>query len=139
MSVDLPLSSDLQRLLFQRLFESSLSHSSALHQLQDALPMLQKHSSHQFHDLNALGPAVILLQVLSKVTFFFKKMWVGRMNRTVLSQCVLRFPRTALFTDFTSGICGNDVVSDWSDLSLLLAALIMINTRLGNQTLHCGC
>jgi hypothetical protein len=73
MSVDLPLSSDLQCLLFQRLFESSLSHSSALHQLQDSMPILQKHSSSQSQDLNALKPAVILLQVLSKVTCFLRK------------------------------------------------------------------
>jgi hypothetical protein len=72
MSVDLPLSSDLQCLLFQRLFESSLGRSSALHQLQDAMPILQKHSSSQSQDLNALGPAVILLQVLSKVTCFLR-------------------------------------------------------------------
>ena len=73
MGVDLPLSSDLQSLLFQRLFESALSHSSALHQLQDAMPILQKHSNHHSQDLNALGPAVILLQVLSKVTSYWRR------------------------------------------------------------------
>jgi hypothetical protein len=73
MGVDLPLSSDLQSVLFQRLFESSLSHSSALHQLQDAMPILQKHSSSQSQDLNVLRPTVILLQVLSKVTCFIRR------------------------------------------------------------------
>jgi hypothetical protein len=68
MGVNLPLSSDLQNLLFQRLFESALKHSSSLHQLQDAMPVLQKHSSSHSHDLSALGSAVIFLQVLSKVT-----------------------------------------------------------------------
>jgi len=73
MGVDLTLSSDLQSLLFQRLFESTLNHSSALHQLQDAMPILQKHSSHHSQDLNALGPAVTLLQVLSKVTSYWRR------------------------------------------------------------------
>jgi hypothetical protein len=67
-SVDLPLSRDLQCLLFQRLFESSLRHSSALHQLQDAMPILQKPSSSWPQDVKALETAVALLKVLNKVT-----------------------------------------------------------------------
>lgn len=65
-SVDLPLSRDLQCLLFQRLFESSLSCSSTLHQLQDEMPILQKQSSGWPQDAKALGTAVALLQVLNK-------------------------------------------------------------------------
>jgi hypothetical protein len=67
-SVDLPLSRDLQCLLFQRLFESSLSCSFTLHQLQDEMPILQKQSSSLPQDVKALGAAVALLQVLNKVT-----------------------------------------------------------------------
>jgi hypothetical protein len=70
MNVDLPLSRDMLCLLFQRLFESSLSHSSALHQLQDAIPILQKQSSSHL-DVKALEPCVTLLQVISKVTSTF--------------------------------------------------------------------
>lgn len=67
-NVDLPLSRDLQCLLFQRLFESSLSRSSTLHQLQDEMPVLQKQSSQWPQDMKTLGTAVALLQVLNKVT-----------------------------------------------------------------------
>ncbi|PNF39825.1 hypothetical protein B7P43_G03174 [Cryptotermes secundus] len=65
-NLDLPLSRDLQCLLFQRLFESSLSCSSTLHQLQDEMPVLQKQSSQWPQDMKTLGTAVALLQVLNK-------------------------------------------------------------------------
>jgi hypothetical protein len=66
-SVDLPLSRDLLRILYQRLFESSLHSSSALQQLQDMVPKLQKQLSSQLLDLKTLEPSVALLQVINKV------------------------------------------------------------------------
>jgi hypothetical protein len=66
-SVDLPLSRDLLRILYQRLFESSLRSSSGLQQLQDMVPILQKQLSSQLLDVKTLEPSVALLQVINKV------------------------------------------------------------------------
>jgi len=38
---------------------------------------------------------------------------VGRKDRSILTQCESTSPRMAVFPDFTSGICGDTVDSEW--------------------------
>jgi len=58
---------------------------------------------------------------------------VRRKDRSVLNQCESTSLRTAVFPDFTSGICGNTVDGEWVCVCLWLTTLGMTSAWIGKQ------